>query len=195
MDFWHFGQFWRRVSSVGTGSEKWAKNPLWCLPNAAQGRGCHLAHGQLLLQNAPLRNLSEIGTTQTLLGNMSNIDICWKPWLSAKNTFKGHDSSIQNIFRDKKTSLHCSFRLINHCTAWITDSWKFLPKVWLYYAKRNGTTALLPVAGVDPLNIHIKVSHLGGCDTRSAPIFARGMGGSLACTASPKQWWGHQPAH
>ena len=62
----------------------------------------------------------------------------------------------------------------------MTDSLKLCTKVQLYYAKRNGTTAFLPEAGVGPLNIHIKVSHLGGCDTGSAPIFARGMGGSLA---------------
>ena len=133
MDFWHFGQFWRRVSSVGTGSKKWAKNPLWCLPNAAQGRGCHLAHGQLLLQNAPLRNLSEIGTTQTLLGNMSNIDICWKSWLSAKNTFKGHDSSIQNIFSRQKYMFALQLQ-IYQSLYWLND--------WFIKALYKGATLL-----------------------------------------------------
>ena len=49
-----------------------------------------------------LRNLSKIGTTQTLLGNMSNIDICWKPGLAAKNHLsKDLTNPLRNVSKQK----------------------------------------------------------------------------------------------
>ena len=66
--------------TVGTGGRRRSKKVATVEPKPALGRWCHLAHGQLTpLENASLRNLSKIGTTQTLLGNMSDIDICQKP--------------------------------------------------------------------------------------------------------------------
>ena len=54
--------------TVGTGGRRRSKKVATVEPKPALGRWCHLAHGQLTpLENASLRNLSKIGTTQSLL--------------------------------------------------------------------------------------------------------------------------------
>ena len=75
-----------------------------------------------------LRNLSKIGTTQTLLGNLSNIDICWKPGWQQKHS-KEMTNPLKNLSNQKEKFV---FQLPINALA---ESFECM-KAQLYYVKK-----------------------------------------------------------
>ena len=131
--FLTFWQFWRRVTSVGTGSGI-SKKAQRC-PGQMAPSGTWSATSSSKM----LRNLSKIGTTQTLLGNMSNIDICWKPGLAAKNTYQRTWQIHWEMFQNRKTSLYFSYQSLHWLIDWVM---KVLYKGAIVWCIENETTEL-----------------------------------------------------